>query len=871
MSSFTDLLAVLGRTEPTIRLGMQQPGGEFTSAAIDQQYLDTVVERAPGNLWFEVNPSSHVGDKGRTSAADVTRLVALWADLDYKEGGLGGETVVLEVIDDLSRAIGSKPAATVHSGGGKQPFWVISDGDITDENRARVAGILKRWGVLVKRFAAEHGGTADSVYDLPRILRVPGTKNWKYDPPRPVDVTFRDKDVTYTLDEIAEMLDDWGVVDIETDAGIIVSPFAEWEWADEDCRFARQLHDEIIQQQVTARHPWALAKATQIFELVREGGCTEPTFLVLQNVLAERLRALASTQQPTRDVSDQELNGLFAWARLKAQQVSNTSLADDLGNHVHESFEVMLAADMAARPDALTLQPVAGTPNSPDLSLTYATPTTSDAATLPDAPTTVAPSNQAASPTPSPASGGTSLRDRRSTAASLTDVGNAERLGKRLLGHFIYVPGIGWHEFTGGRYQPQAEPHVMEMAKDVATTFMVTAPTKEAASWGKKSLSAGLLASSIKLASSLPELEVQTDELDAKPYEINTPGGIIDLRNGKLRDADPKTDFHTYRTAVTPDFDTEPVKWNEFLHWALRGDAAMIAYMQRLAGLALIGNADAQVFPIWVGVGANGKSTITGIWLSLMADYGIILPQKYFVVRNGNDHPTEIAQLRGIRFAVSSEVPQGAKFDEEKVKNLTGERSLRGRFMGQNFFSFPNQTLHVMTVNHLPEVEVGGPSFFRRIRLVDFHNHLAEHEQDPMLPQRLVDEEGPAILAWMARGAAAVLAGGEQVPFEVAAATQRYKYEEDVMERFVTDKLRRDDATESYRSAIFDTYRTWCRAEGVDPLDRMKFEREMALHVEGSVRVEKPDMFVGVTLKPVVFAEDPAEMPFLPDFRGADQ
>jgi hypothetical protein len=43
----------------------------------------------------------------------------------------------------------------------------------------------------------------------------------------------------------------------------------------------------------------------------------------------------------------------------------------------------------------------------------------------------------------------------------------------------------------------------------------------------------------------------------------------------------------------------------------------------------------------------------------------------------------------------------------------------------------------------------------------------------------------------------------------------------------------------------------------------MKFEREMALHVEGSVRVEKPDMFVGVTLKPTTFGSAAAdELPF---------
>ncbi|WP_425394364.1 hypothetical protein [Actinoplanes subtropicus] len=42
--------------------------------------------------------------------------------------------------------------------------------------------------------------------------------------------------------------------------------------------------------------------------------------------------------------------------------------------------------------------------------------------------------------------------------------------------------------------------------------------------------------------------------LDARPYELNTPAGVVDLRTGALRPADPGL-LHTRSTAAAPDFE----------------------------------------------------------------------------------------------------------------------------------------------------------------------------------------------------------------------------------------------------------------------------------------------------------------------------
>ena len=47
-------------------------------------------------------------------------------------------------------------------------------------------------------------------------------------------------------------------------------------------------------------------------------------------------------------------------------------------------------------------------------------------------------------------------------------------------------------------------------------------------------------------------LAARTDQWDADPWALNTPGGIVDLRTGAVRPARPE-DYCTKTTAVAPD------------------------------------------------------------------------------------------------------------------------------------------------------------------------------------------------------------------------------------------------------------------------------------------------------------------------------
>jgi len=105
--------------------------------------------------------------------------------------------------------------------------------------------------------------------------------------------------------------------------------------------------------------------------------------------------------------------------------------------------------------------------------------------------------------------------------------------------------------------------------------------------------------------------------------------------------------------------------------------------------------------------------------------------------------------------------------------------------MPGDLFDFPPSHLLWVLSNHLPAVREGGPSFWRRARLITFRHVVPEDQRVPDLHEQLLADEGPAILGWAVRGAGEVLADGLQDPAGVIKATHEYEVSEDTLASFV--------------------------------------------------------------------------------------
>lgn len=403
---------------------------------------------------------------------------------------------------------------------------------------------------------------------------------------------------------------------------------------------------------------------------------------------------------------------------------------------------------------------------------------------------------------------------------SLTDDGNALRL---VDAHAETIRHCGewgaWLMWDGHRWRRDHHDRVNELARRIARKL--PSADKAEVAHRKWSLSARGLAAMTRVAHSDPRITVSITDLDSRAYELNTPAGVVDLRTGQLRPPDPSA-LHTRSTAVSPDSTTPPTRWLTFLADTFAGDPALATYVQRLLGLSLIGEVREAILPFGWGAGANGKSTLLNVAQGVLGvgddGYAIPAPAELLLATNNRSHPTEIARLAGARLVVASELEEGERFAEARIKLLTGKDNLVGRFMARDFFSFtPTHTIWLLA-NEQPSVRAGGPAFWRRLRLIDFVHVVPPNQRITGLDDLLTEEEGPAILAWMIAGAVQYLQCGLTEPHSVKVATERYEHDQDHLARFVEECCQIGDPNAQHMTVhtakLRARYEGWCRQEG---------------------------------------------------------
>lgn len=467
-------------------------------------------------------------------------------------------------------------------------------------------------------------------------------------------------------------------------------------------------------------------------------------------------------------------------------------------------------------------------------------------------PRPAAPRHLAAVPTPlpSPAIDGTAALQINEPAPapatawpeSFTDDGNALLYAGHVAEQLRYVPERGqWLTWDRWRWSWDEAGHSVELGRalirDLDTRrFADNEDVLKAARKHKQaSLSRNRISSMLGLAQSDRRLVVRIGTLDAAPRHLCTPGGIVDLTTGAITPCTPD-DMHTRSALLAPDPHHPTPRWNAFLTDTFGGDLDMIGFVQRLAGYSASADTGTHVFPFLHGVGQNGKSVLMDVLRRLLCDYAGPAPAG-FLMAGKQEHSEEIARLQGLRLVVASEIDPSARFDEAKLKELTGGDTLTARYMHQGFFEFePTHHLWLMG-NHQPRVKAGGNSFWRRLRLVPFAHIVPEDKKVENLDELLVDEEGPGILAWIIAGAISHFAGGGlREPASVKSATDAYAAEEDHIGRFLEDCCVRGPIAHvrTETSRVRSTYEAWCHTEGEQPMDARTFGRE--LKARGIVR-----------------------------------
>jgi putative DNA primase/helicase len=394
-----------------------------------------------------------------------------------------------------------------------------------------------------------------------------------------------------------------------------------------------------------------------------------------------------------------------------------------------------------------------------------------------------------------------------------------------------------WRTWAGQHWKRDEVLHAQEMAARLCSEY--------AANYGEAKLASGKTINAVlALARGKPELATTLGMWDQRPDQLGTPGGVVDLRTGKLRPA-LRTDYITRQTAVAPG--GKCPRWLKTLDEVFRKDSEVIAFLQRWQGYGLTGETREQKFIFGFGGGGNGKDIVFGTCMRVMGSYAAPIPMETLIHSSFDRHPTELADLHGLRLALAVETQKGRRWHEARVKALTGENEVKARFMRQDFFRFRPLCKLVVVGNQQPKLTSVDDAWRRRMLFLAF---LVSFKDRPNL--HLADQlwaEAPGILAWMIKGAVAWYRFGLQPPESVTKATATYMAEQDVVARWIDECCVRDGTKRTRTADLFQSWKTWCDAVNEYAGSEKDFSTRLERDFKKDLNEKNQSCFIGLAVR----------------------
>jgi putative DNA primase/helicase len=431
-----------------------------------------------------------------------------------------------------------------------------------------------------------------------------------------------------------------------------------------------------------------------------------------------------------------------------------------------------------------------------------------------------------------------------------TDDALALTFTRRYQRDWRYIAAWGkWLMWDGQRWRSEETLAASHLIRQVCRHAAVKATNPKVAA---KLAGASTVGGVERLARTDRKHAATADEWDADIWLFNTPGGVVDLRTGRMRPHD-RADRMTKIATATPR-GTCP-HWLAFLADVTGGDSDLQSYLQRMVGYCLSGSTAAHALFFLYGTGANGKSVFTNVIARILGDYATSAPMDTFVESRGDRHPTDLAGLRGARFVTAIETEQGRRWAESKVKAITGGDKVSARFMRQDFFEYTPQFKPLIVGNHKPSIRNIDEAMRRRLHLIPFTVTIPPERRDGQLTEKLLAERD-GILAWALDGCLAWQHEGLKPPKVVVDATDEYFDEEDAVTEFIKEECQRHPQARVSVADAFQRWQEWANRRGehigtsrwlMQQLCNRRFERT---RLHGGVKG-----IAGLSLKPKDYGE----------------
>lgn len=309
-----------------------------------------------------------------------------------------------------------------------------------------------------------------------------------------------------------------------------------------------------------------------------------------------------------------------------------------------------------------------------------------------------------------------------------------------------------------------------------------------------------------------PMLAIDVSELDYDAELLNTPEQTYDLTKGMAggHPHDPD-DLITKVTNCSPG-DEGMQLWLDTLDTFFCKDKALISYVQEIVGMAAVGKVYAEHMIIAYGGGANGKSTFWNTIARVLGNYSGKISAEALTMNCKRNVKPEMAELKGKRLIIASELEEGTRLNTGMVKQLCSVDPIEAEKKYKDPFHFdPSHTL-VLYTNHLPKVSANDDGTWRRLIVIPFNAKITGKSDIKNFSDYLFEHAGSAIMKWIIEGAEIAINKGFKFtePQVVVDAINEYRENNDWLGQFIEEHCDVDPSYSEKSGELYQQYRVSC-------------------------------------------------------------
>jgi putative DNA primase/helicase len=278
-------------------------------------------------------------------------------------------------------------------------------------------------------------------------------------------------------------------------------------------------------------------------------------------------------------------------------------------------------------------------------------------------------------------------------------------------------------------------------------------------------------------------------------------------------------------------------KFDKFINEICCHNDNIKKYLQKILAYSLSGHNKGQVFFVFNGTGANGKSLLMSLLKHITGEFNTPVEKDVMISGSKNNVSNALYALITKRIGCFSETEEGETFNEGIIKGITGGEELCCKKLYSDIGKF-KFTLYVklfLLTNKLPQFDGTQDSLLRRIRLFMFlakfvDNPNPEKKNEYKINYNMMDELLPEldeIFSWIIQGYKHCKLDESfknDVPAEVKKYQDEYFSEQNSFRCFSEEQITNTSERSKYilRSSLYDRYLEFCNTNDIKKILKKK-------------------------------------------------